>query len=111
MKFRNPRQHHDGHLGFIRGLPCLVCLDNTATEAAHIRMTDLRAAKKNPGLGAKPHDWWTVPLCNRCHREQHEMSESEFWDTKMIDPIFVAMALWINTGDHESGEIIIRAQH
>lgn len=29
----------------------------------------------------------------------------------MIDPVFVAMALFINSGDHEAGETIIRAQH
>jgi hypothetical protein len=29
----------------------------------------------------------------------------------MIDPLFVAMALYLNSGDHEAGETIIRAQH
>lgn len=111
MKFRSPRQHDEKHLAYIRGLPCLVCGNNIETEAAHIRMADQRAAKNNPGIGAKPDDKWTVPLCGRCHREQHEMNEGEFWDTQMIDPVFVAMALYLNTGNQEAGEIVIQAQH
>ena len=103
--------HDEKHLVHIRSLPCLVCLDNTATEAAHLRFTDRRVAKINPGVGCKPDDRWTVPLCSRCHREQHEMSEKKYWDMQMIDPIFVAMALYLNTGDNEAGEIIVREQH
>ena len=108
---RQPRQKSEMHLAFIRQLPCLVCLDNTGTEAAHIRFSDPRAAKVNPGVGQKPHDRWTVPLCGRCHREQHEIKEQRFWDMQMIDPLFVAMALFLNTGDVEAGERIVMAQH
>jgi Protein of unknown function (DUF968). len=108
---KHPRVHNEKHLQFIRQLPCVVCEDNTSTEAAHIRFSDARAAKINPGVGAKPHDRWTVPLCGKHHRKQHEMNEQGFWDAAMIDPIFVALALWSVSGDHEAGEEIIRAQH
>ena len=74
------------HLDFIRGLPCLICLDNTSTEAAHVRMADNRAAKPITGVGRKPPDMWTVPLCGRHHRMQHAGGEAKFWDRKMIDP-------------------------
>jgi len=111
MRQRDPRKHDDRHLAFIRQLPCLVCMDNTSTEAAHIRFSDERAAKINPGVGQKPHDHWTVPLCGRHHREQHTMNEEKFWGTEGIDPLFVAMALYLNSGDAEAGETIIRAQH
>ena len=112
MIIKRPRQHDEAHLQFLRGLPCLVCEDNTSTEAAHIRMSDARAAKKNPGVGQKPHDFWCVPLCSRCHREQHEVGEEAlFWDRAMIDPLFVALALYVNSGDQEAGETIIKAQH
>lgn len=112
MKFRDPRKHDEKHLSFLRSLPCLVCLDNTATEACHIRYSDSRAAKVNPGVGQKPHDFWCVPLCGRHHREQHAVgNEAAFWDQALIDPLFVAMALYLNTGDTEAGETIIRAQH
>lgn len=108
---RDPRQHDEKHLAFIRQCPCLVCLDNTSTEASHIRFSDARVAKINPGVGQKPHDYWTVPLCGKHHREQHEMNEKTFWDGQMIDPLFVAMALYLNSGDAEAAEKIIRAQH
>ena len=111
MKFRDPRKHDEKHLAFIRQLPCLVCLDNTATEACHIRYSDSRAAKVNPGVGQKPHDFWCVPLCGRHHREQHAVgSEAAFWKQVEIDSLFVAMALYLNSGDTEAGETIIRAQ-
>lgn len=100
------------HLAFIRTLPCLACLDDTSAEAAHLRFSDVRAAKVNPGVGQKPHDFWTVPLCSECHREQHGMSETDFWfSVHAIDPLFVALALYVNSGNHEAGETIIRAQH
>lgn len=112
MRQRQPRIKDDQHLAFIRQCPCLVCLDNTSTEAAHIRFSDQRAAKVNAGVSQKPHDFWCVPLCNRCHREQHETGdELVFWDRAMIDPLFVAMALYLNSGDMEAAETIIKAQH
>lgn len=112
MKFRDPRKHDEKHLEYLRQLPCLVCGNNIETQAAHIRFSDQRAAKVNPGVGQKPHDFWCVPLCGRHHREQHEVgNEAKFWDQAMIDPLFVAMALYLSSGDNEAGETIIRAQH
>lgn len=74
-------------------------------------MADARAAKNEAGLGQKPHDRWTVPLCGAHHRMQHEMGESKFWDFAVMDPIFLALALWSVSGDYEAGEKIIQAQH
>lgn len=105
------RQHDEKHLAFIRTLRCLVCLDNTSVEAAHIRYTDRRAAKVNPGIGQKPHDYWTVPLCSACHRKQHAGNETAFWDEAMIDPVQVAPWLYLASDDHEACEQIIREQH
>lgn len=104
---KDPRQHFERHLDFIRGLPCLVCRNPIETEAAHIRMSEPRAAKRNTGMGEKPHDRWTVPLCGRHHRDQHSMSEREFWITVGIDPVFSALALWTCTGDQAAGEQIV----
>lgn len=105
---RKPRQHNETHLDFIRGLPCLLCLDNTSTEAAHIRFSDPRAAKRHCGIAERPDDRWTLPLCNTHHREQHAMNEREFWQAQRLDPIFYALALWNVTGDAEAAETIIR---
>ncbi len=85
---KNPKK-----LAWIRTLPCTICGDNTSTEAAHIRMGDARAAKDNPGMGAKPSDLWVTPLCNRHHDIQHRIGERIFWRNEAIDPLFVAMAL------------------
>lgn len=113
MRQRRPRERDDAHLEYLRQLPCLVCGDNVSVEAAHIRFTDRRAAKFNPGVGQKPSDFWCVPLCGRHHREQHEMgNEEKFWtEVAMIDPISVAPWLYLVSGDVESGEAIIQAQH
>jgi hypothetical protein len=108
---KDPRQFDDKHLDFIRALPCVVCLDNVSVEAAHVRMSDRRAAKINAGVGQKPHDRWALPLCGKHHREQHGMNEGKFWDCVLIDPIFVALALYSVSGDMERGEMIIQAQH
>ena len=104
------RAKHEAHLRYIRSLPCCICGDNTATEAAHVRMTDRRVGKINPGMGQKPDDSWTVPLCGHHHRDQHLIEEAEFWGTFQIDPIFLALALWQATGDHETGCRIIACQ-
>jgi hypothetical protein len=108
VRQRLPRIENAKHLAFIRQLPCLVCGDNTATEAAHIRFGHALAWKRDVGKSEKPDDCWTLPLCGAHHREQHEGNERNFWMTHEIDPIFVALALWRVTGDVESGEAIIR---
>jgi hypothetical protein len=102
---KQPRQHSEKHLTFIRGLPCLRCLDNTGTEAAHIRYPSPKAGKRQVGKGEKPDDKWTVPLCNRHHHEQHRVGETAFWIAQ--DQLFVALALWGATGNHEIGEQIV----
>ena len=111
MAAKQPRQHDKKHLDFIRSLPCLICHDNTGTEATHIRMSDARHNKVNPGVGAKPDDKYTLPLCNLHHREQHAIGdERKFWDGIGLDPIPLALELYKVSGDHEKGcEIIQRA--
>lgn len=104
--FRQPRKKDEKHLEFVRSLPCLVCGDNTSTEAAHVRYGWRKAAKRDVGKSEKPDDKWTLPLCGRCHRTQHDEGERMFWHARVIDPIFVCLALWSVTGDQELGEQI-----
>lgn len=108
---REPRTHREKHLVFIRQLPCVVCHNNTETEAAHVRMPCLKAGKRNVGKGEKPDDIWVIPLCGKDHRRQHDIGEREFWLTVGIDPIFTALALWASTGNHERGEQIALSAH
>lgn len=95
------------HLDRIRLLPCLVCGDNTATEAAHVRYGDRSVGKILTGMGRKPPDWFCVPLCSRCHREQHCHGEFHWWAAKDIDAVKVALALFVYSHDPEHCEKII----
>jgi hypothetical protein len=111
---RQPRKKENGHLAFIRGLPCCVCGDNTSTEAAHVRYPCRRFAKPKVGMGEKPDDKWTVPLCGDCHLGpggQHKSNEYYWWSMRGIDPLPLALALYAHSGDHEAGCQIIEAHH
>lgn len=108
-RIKRPRAKHDSHLDFIRSLKCLICGDPHSTESAHVRMKDRRFAKREAGIGAKPSDIWTVPLCSECHRIQHQLGEMVFWSAYPIDPCITALALWAHTGDHEAGTYIINS--
>lgn len=43
------------------------------SEAAHVRLG------MGGGIGLKPSDYRTVPLCRYCHAEQHAKGERTFW--------------------------------
>lgn len=104
------RQHNEKHLAFIRTLPCIICQDNTSVEAAHVRYSDARIGKVNPGVGQKPHDFFTLPLCHQHHmNEQHTMSERKFWQTYAIDPVLASLALYSVSGDVNEAMKIINA--
>ena len=109
LRQRLPREHDEAHLQFVRGLPCMVCGNNIETQAAHIRFADLRFAKPYTGRQEKPHDRWAVPLCGQHHALQHGMNEREWWIQVGIDPVPVAMAIALNSGDQASGEQIVSA--
>lgn len=102
------RQRSPKHLDMIRGLPCVVCLRENETEACHLRASDSRYGKVNPGLGRKADDKWTTPLCGDHHREQHSMNELRFWSSHGINPFQLALCLWGATGSHEIMERIVR---
>jgi len=107
---KTPRKHDEAHLSFVRLLPCCICGDATMTEAAHVRYGEPRAGKRPTGMGEKPSDCWTIPLCNKHHREQHEFGNERLWWMKQSrDPIFIALALYNVTGNHERGVQIIEA--
>jgi len=62
----------------------------TNIEAAHVRLGS------NTGMGQKPDDWRTVPLCAGpysdikgqlgCHNRQHVLGEASFWRAAKMDP-------------------------
>ncbi len=104
---KRPRKESVDHLKFIRGLPCLVTGKRPA-DAAHIRYADPRYGKRETGKSEKPHDMFTVPLHRSEHDAQHKQNEVEYWQSKNIDPIQVALALFGASGDDEAAEMIIR---
>lgn len=110
MRLKQPRVKDEAHLEFIRSLPCVSCGDNTATEAAHLRAANLDYGKPAPGMQAKPHDRWALPLCGRCHREQHEGDEAMFWAFRGVNPWVLAMTLHDVSGDHEMACTVIDRQ-
>lgn len=92
LRQRDPRQKDARHLDFIRSLPCCIC-GGIDTEAAHIRTEHRGHGKRYTGMAEKPADKWTVPLCNKHHREQHTMNEMAFWKKYGIDPFMLAITL------------------
>lgn len=96
---REPRIKNEAHLDFIRTVPCVICENPHQSEAAHIRFA-CEPIKRPTGKGERPHDLWTLPLCQAHHVAQHEMGEREFWAMNERDPIIIALALWANTGNH-----------
>jgi hypothetical protein len=88
------------HLAFIRRLPCVAC-SATPCEAAHVRIgTD-------GGMGLKPSDKFTVPLCATHHRLQHDQGERTFWRDLWIEPTDLAAQLFAVTGDDAMGRTIV----
>ncbi|WP_324807154.1 hypothetical protein SH584_11310 [Sphingomonas sp. LY29] len=72
---RESRWRSPAHTTFVRGFACAMCGSTTNIEAAHVRMGS------GAGMGQKPDDWRTVPLCGGggCHSTQHTVGEPVFW--------------------------------
>lgn len=70
---REHAERRPAYLAWLREQACLVpgC-GASPCEAAHVRRgTD-------GGMGRKPSDRWSVPLCTQHHRQQHAMGEASF---------------------------------
>jgi hypothetical protein len=84
------------YLRLVRECPCLKC-GMEPSEVAHIRFASAAFGKAS-GLGRKPDDRYSVPLCAGCHRldrdAQHTRNEREFWDSIGINPLMVAQRLY-----------------
>lgn len=62
------------HRDWVRGFHCANCDAEGPIEVAHVRIGS------GAGVGQKPDDYRTVPLCKPCHTSQHSMGERSFWD-------------------------------
>lgn len=70
---KDPRWRSPAHRAFVRSFHCAMCGVDAPIECAHVRIAG------NGGMGFKPADWDTVPLCRDCHADQHTRGERTFW--------------------------------
>jgi len=98
------------HLKWVRGHNC-ICVEIDPTgcegkiEAAHVRRgTD-------GGVGSKPGDNFSIPLCSNHHREQHTIGEQSFEKRYRFSMLQVADRLWRKwTTTTEAGRRFIELQ-
>lgn len=82
-----------GFLQYVRGHNCC-CVESDPTgcegkiEAAHVRRGT------NGGIGSKPGDNFSIPLCSAHHREQHSIGEQSFEKRHGFKMLQVADRLW-----------------
>ena len=92
---KSARNTDDKHLAAVRRLPCLSCDNDPARVAAHVRMS--APGKPNAGVGCKPGDEWSLPLCDDCHTRrpdaQHNVGEPDFWARLGLDPLKICADL------------------
>jgi hypothetical protein len=86
-KAEKPRRS-PAHRAWVRGHCCMACGSSAGIECAHVRVgTD-------GGVGIKPSDKWTVPLCRDCHARQHQIGEESFEKQWGVNLKAVAEALF-----------------
>jgi hypothetical protein len=95
MTQRQPRIEDPTYLAYVRTLPCVVCNKAGPSDAAHLRSASLWYGKRQTGLGEKPDDKWTLPLCRYHHTEQHSGNELSWWARIGVgDPFAIAVTLY-----------------
>lgn len=90
------------YLALVRQCPCLHCGLDPSGEAAHVRLASA-AYRKSSGMGKRPEDRWSLPLCREDHllarHAQHNRNEGEFWESLGINPLLACERLYAQRGD------------
>ena len=74
-KKRSDRWRSQPHLRFVREFHCcIIGCQGVPIECAHVHINS------GAGMGQKPDDWRTVPLCKFHHMQQHTIGERTFWN-------------------------------
>ena len=112
-KANRGRERDPGFLAFLRRLPCVACVVEGGNcgpvEAAHLRFSDARWSRTNPGMSVKPSDFWATPLGRGHHQhDQHAGSERAFWQRLGIEPGALATELYAAFKAGADGAQIIR---
>jgi hypothetical protein len=83
---RGPQREWPRHRAWLRRHQC--CLLGMwcegSTEVAHVR------SAANAGIGLKPHDAFSVPLCRSHHQLQHQIGQESFQKHHKIDLLALA---------------------
>jgi len=108
LRQRQPRIKDALYLHVIRLLPCVICMDDTTVEAAHVRAASPKHGKRACGGGERPDDAFALPLCGKHHREQHGTNEMIWWSQQGIDPHQLCLDLW-EADFHDQREDVVRA--
>jgi hypothetical protein len=104
LRQRQPREHDERHLKFVRGQVCCICGSTRDVEAAHLKLRLPEIGKVDaPGMQMKEHDRWVTPLCHYHHQSgilaQHRIGEQRFWfEIHGRNPFEIAARLWIESG-------------
>ena len=87
---RQPRQKNPAYLAYIRTQPCCICGKAAPSHAAHVRSGYPEAGWRPTGMGEKPDDWRTLPLCAYDHlygpQSQHRANERKWWASHGLYP-------------------------
>ena len=78
-------RENPGYLAFIRLKPCLFCGREAVPH--HVRSKIFTPPKMRGGIGLKPYDVLTVPLCPGCHESVHNVRKT------IENPHFLIMEL------------------
>lgn len=111
---RQPRERDPGYLAFLRRLPCIAAVMGHAgcegaIQAAHLRFSDAKGGRRNPGMSSKPHDRHATPLCAHHHlRDQHTRQEQAFWNDLGVDPGDLSAALYAAYQAGDDGSAVLR---
>lgn len=84
---RQPRVLDNGYLAFLRRQPCEArhlggC--SGRIDPAHLRFSDFRVGRVNPGKGRKSDDRWAVSLCRTHHDAQHGFGDERRWWSDVV---------------------------
>lgn len=92
-----PQIRSEAHKQWVRGHECAIAGRNGHAcggkiEAAHVR------TGTDGGMGVKPGDNWTIPLCGMAHiPDQHQHGERAFELKYGIDMKALAAELWLRS--------------
>jgi len=74
---KTKRYRSEKYLNFIRSKRCLIC--DRLAEPHHVKINH------NSGMGRKPDDTYSIPLCRDHHEEIEKLNTVSFCDKYVID--------------------------